>query len=65
MNGARIIERRPSTIFIRMPREQWRSAGRCDCPVCQGGEGFWDTLAVATENRPNDYAWTVHMPDKA
>ena len=52
-----------STVFIRLPRELWRSAGPCGCPHCKGKEGFWDTLAVSTKpTRWNDTAWTVHFP---
>jgi len=66
LNGAKVIERRPTTIFVRLPRELWRSVGRCDCSKCNGAEGFWDTLAIAADpSRDNyrDYAWTVHHPD--
>ena len=65
MNGT-TVKRVKDTIFIPLPREQWRSAGICRCPVCKGTEGFWDTLAVAktapTTQRP-DYTWTVHYPE--
>lgn len=49
------------TIFVRLPRELWRSCGSCDCPRCRGGEGFWDTLAVPTDGRGHTY--TVHHPE--
>jgi hypothetical protein len=64
INGSAVIGRRGNTIFIRLPRELWRSCGVCRCDVCKGGEGYWDTLAVAATHEPgrNDYAWTVHYP---
>ena len=46
-------------VLVRLPKELWRSAGRCDCPTCKGGEGFWDSLAVPTDGGP---CWTVHCP---
>ncbi len=65
MNGT-TVKRVKDTIFIPLPREQWRSAGTCNCPVCKGREVFWDTLAVS-KNPPKghgaDYAWTVHYPE--
>lgn len=63
LNGA-TVRRREETIFILLPREAWRSCGKCDCTHCQGREGMWDTLAVS-HNGPksgNDHAWTVHNP---
>lgn len=59
LNGVRVVHR-DNTIFIPLPRELWRSCGRCDCSHCQGKEGFWDTIAVAIGER---YSWTVHMPE--
>lgn len=66
MNGTRITRHKDgNTIFIPLPRILWRSAGRCDCNVCKGKEGFWDTLALTSqpENRATDTAWTVHYPE--
>lgn len=62
-----VIKRDKNMIFMRLPRELWKSAGRCDCKSCNGSEGFWDTLAVCTKvpagkDRERDYAYTVHMP---
>lgn len=62
LNGARVT-RRGSTIFISLPKALWRSAGVCNCPVCEGGEGFWDTLAVGDHYKAGDYAWVVHHPE--
>ena len=64
MNGT-TVTRKGNAIFIPLPRELWRSAGRCDCKVCKGAEGFWDTLAVHADprKRDRDYAWTVHYPE--
>lgn len=45
--------------FIRLPRILWRSCGVCNCGKCQGGGGFWDTIA-APDNKPT---YTVHFPD--
>jgi len=58
-------------IYIPLPREAWRSAGRCDCPYCKGGEGFWDTLAIPPPPAPGaraervdfGHTWTVHFPE--
>ena len=57
------VTRVGNTILIPLPRDLWRSAGRCDCPYCKGQEGFWDTLAVsATPPIRHDSTWTVHAP---
>jgi hypothetical protein len=62
LNGA-TIHRVGETIFVRLPRELWRSAGNCACPVCNGAEAFWDTLAISAKPcKSNDTAWTVHYP---
>jgi hypothetical protein len=64
LNGA-TIHRRGDTIFIHLPRELWRSAGNCNCPVCKGQEAFWDTLALAATRKrgESDHAFTVHYPE--
>jgi len=65
LNG-QAVKRVKDTIFVRLPRELWRSAGKCSCPICGGREGFWDTLAVgkdAPKGHGADYAWTVHYPE--
>jgi len=52
--------------FIRLPRELWRSAGKCSCQYCKGGEGFWDTLAITGEGKAGPHGpttYTVHMPE--
>jgi hypothetical protein len=63
----KVLLRTDSTIFLRLPRELWRSCGRCICPSCvenKRAEGWWDTLAIAL-NKPagNDFSWVVHMPE--
>lgn len=67
VNGAQVIKRTDSTIFMRLPRGLWRSCGTCRCDTCKGREGYWDTLAIAAlprkANEP-DTTWTVHMPEK-
>lgn len=67
LNGMQVIMRRGDCIFVRLPRELWRSCGRCDCSHCKGSEGFWDTLGVTTKPvaRRNDTTWVVHMPESA
>lgn len=60
LNGLNIYYNKASgTRFIPLPRGAWRSAGRCDCCVCKGTEGFWDTLSVPTSGS----AYTVHWPE--
>jgi hypothetical protein len=65
VNGMPVLIRRGDTIFLRLPRDLWRSCGRCDCDSCKGTEGFWDTLAVAATAPADgsDHAWTVHYPE--
>lgn len=66
LNGARVERSQDgSTIFIPLPPGLHRDSGRCDCPACKGGEGKWDTLAVAAKKpkQGNDHAWTVHRPE--
>lgn len=62
LNGLRVFtpedDQDAGTRYVPLPRELWASAGKCMCEVCKGGEGFWDTLAVAH----NGFTWTVHMP---
>lgn len=58
------VMRAENTIFMRLPRELWRSCGICKCEICQGSEGFWDTLAVSTmKGGGPDFTWTVHHPE--
>ncbi len=54
------------TIWIPLPKNLWRSAGRCNCPYCKGEEGFWDTLAVPAKKDPDKllpHTWNVHYPE--
>lgn len=46
LNGLPFYESSNGTLFVPLPREAWRSCGRCDCGECHGTEGFWDTLAI-------------------
>lgn len=64
LNGV-IVTRRDATIFVPLPRESWRSCGKCVCSHCNGSEGFWDTIAICAERKPghNDTTWTVHAPE--
>jgi hypothetical protein len=64
MNGERVT-RVGNTIFIPLPRSQWKACGKCHCQNCQGRDGFWDTLAIAASPRKGeaDTAWTVHRPE--
>jgi hypothetical protein len=62
------VSRTEGAIYVPLPRAAWRSAGRCDCKVCKGGEGFWDTLAIPAPCEPGPgtdpaHTWTVHMPE--
>lgn len=50
-----------STAYVALPKELWRSCGKCHCPSCLGKEGYWDTLVVP----PTGHTWTCHMPDPA
>ena len=60
------------TIFVPLPKEQWRIAlmdGKCGCNVCKGDNGqtlaFWDTLVVSAEpieGQP-DLATVCHYPE--
>lgn len=60
-----VMLRTDDAIFLRLPRELWRSCGPCICNNCKCAEGYWDTLAISTKKRPgtNDFSWTVHMPE--
>jgi hypothetical protein len=61
------VYRYGDTIFLPLPPELWRSCGPCACPDCKGGEGFWDTIAIAKNPDPKkpDFTWTVHCPHGA
>lgn len=60
LNGLRVSKRYAGGLrFVQLSRELWRSCGRCDCPHCQGKEGFWDTLAIPAEGT----TYTCHFPD--
>lgn len=62
MNGTEtFVAEDSSTAFVRLPRELWRTAGKCYCPHCRGKEGFWDALAIDLTH-PKSTAWTVHFP---
>lgn len=70
MNGAIVIARTASTIFIRLPPDRQRECGGCSCAYCKAHPELtprWDTLAVALDKpaEGNDCTWTVHMPDPA
>lgn len=62
-----VILRTKDTIFMRLPKELWRSCNGCACYHCQKNNslGWWDTLAISTVKREgtNDFSWTVHMPE--
>lgn len=62
LNGAKVFypDKKEHGIFVALPKEAWQSAGRCNCPVCKGGEGFWDTLAIPPKGKGT--AYTVHYP---
>jgi hypothetical protein len=66
MNGLRVDRsENGSTIFVPLPRLAWRSCGPCDCPHCNGRDGFWDTVAIAAtpaRKGASDTTWTVHRP---
>ena len=65
LNGAS-VKRVGETVFIALPRELWRNAGKCECPICKkrnAQTSYWDTLAVPVVPKGYDYAWTVHMPE--
>jgi hypothetical protein len=49
--------------YIPLPRELWRSCGTCNCPHCNGGPAYWDTLAVMGESNGQARTWTVHAPE--
>jgi hypothetical protein len=60
LNGLHIYRTKDGrSRFIALPRELWRSAGKCACPYCQGKEGSWDTLAVGSDG---GFTFTVHFP---
>jgi hypothetical protein len=48
-----------TTLYAPLPRGAWRPVGRCDCSVCKGAEGYWDTLALSADGS----TWTVHYPE--
>jgi hypothetical protein len=68
--GLRVLHGKPGeNTFVALPPELWRSAGRCDCDYCKGGEGFWDTLAIPPDDKldrkgidRNSGTYTVHYP---
>jgi hypothetical protein len=62
LNGAPVIARTRTVIFIRLPEEAQRPIDGCACEYCKrtGEPPHWDTLAVPIDGR---HAWTVHMPD--
>jgi len=62
-----VIRRTKETIYLRLPREQWREMeSKCECSICKknGGKGYWDTLAISVKapKKGNDYACEVHFP---
>ena len=59
LQGLRIHRLKNGHIFIPLARELWRSAGRCDCKICKGKEGFWDTLSIPLIGT----TYTVHYPE--
>lgn len=63
LNGIQ-VKRVGVSIFIPLPKALWRSCGGCQCGHCDG-EGYWDTLAVATvpQGMGRDTTWTVHHPE--
>jgi hypothetical protein len=63
-NGTQVT-RAGNTIFVPLPRESWTSAGICRCAICDGREGFWDTLAIAANPAKGvaNTTWTVHYPE--
>lgn len=71
MNGISVT-RVKDTIFIPLPREQWREIeGGCACQYCSvdgkaATPAYWDTLAVSAKrdaSRAHDTTWTVHYPE--
>lgn len=63
-----VIERTKEAVYIRLPEELQRSAGKCSCSACNGQEGKWDTLVVPVKNgrkHSNDWTYTVHLPDQS
>ena len=66
-NGARVIQRTETCVFVRLPESMQRPIDLCSCSYCKSHPNEtprWDTLAVGLK-RPEtgaDYAWTVHMP---
>jgi hypothetical protein len=66
LQNLRVVHQTAGAVYVRLPPELQKSAGRCDCPVCKGSEGFWDTLAIPIDPvvqalRPT--TWTVHAPE--
>jgi hypothetical protein len=70
LNGAQLY-RRGNTIFVPLPRSQWRPSGNCCCQRCspdgKGRPAYWDTLAIAEDPKKmkggNDVTWLVHAPE--
>lgn len=70
-NGMEVLARTKDAVYLRLPRGLWgKRGGKCTCGQCDGS-GYFDTLVVPT-NAPGpktrqkpDYAYTVHMPNKA
>lgn len=54
-----------TTLWIPLPRHLWRACGPCNCPTCNGADGYWDTLAIAAHPTPGTIGstWTVHFPE--
>ncbi|APU88947.1 hypothetical protein Rctr197k_146 [Virus Rctr197k] len=63
LNGLSVIGRHGNTIFVRLPKELWRSCGPCACAYCKGAEGFWDTLAVPIAEKAGERTCPVHHPE--
>lgn len=63
LNGVRFFTSEKGAVYIPLPREAWRSCGTCNCPVCKGAEGFWDTMAVPGPDANMGHTWTLHFPE--
>ena len=60
LNGMRLIKRTDETLYFRIPEELQESAGPCNCPICNGAEGFMDTLGVPLDGSET---WVIHAPE--
>jgi hypothetical protein len=57
------IRRKENSILILLPKQLWRSVGKCACPYCKGRVGYWDTVVVPLVEQDVDTVYTVHYPE--